>query len=112
MLFTKYLSCLTKSKRMLAAVLAGCMFTACLAGCAKTGQDADDLSMEMSDSVQASSETPGQASSMGRYVETEFSYGEDCNMDMGNQIIPWEGGLYLADTMGEGVSADLTAKTL
>ncbi len=112
MLFTKYRNCLMKSKRMLAAVLAGCMFAACLAGCGESGKDAEVTGTQSQNAGEPSSEVPGQASAMGRYVETELSYGEDCNMGQGKQILPWEGGLYLADTMGAGVRADLTAGTL
>lgn len=112
MLFTKYRNCLVKSKRMLAAVLAGCLLTSCLAGCGKSGKDAADVDVEMQDVKQSTSQVPGQEPSLGRYVETEFSYGEDCMLNQGKQILPWGDGLYLADTMGVGARADLTAKTI
>lgn len=112
MLFTKYRNCFVKSKRVLAAVLAGCVFTACMAGCAKSSPDANGADKEIQDATQSSPESSGQAPSLGRYVETEFSYEEDSNMNQGKQILPWGDGLYLSDTMGVGAQADLTAKTL
>lgn len=112
MLFTRYRNGLVKSRRMPAAVLAGCLLAVCLTGCGKSGQDANDVSIEAAGSEKPAPETSGQAPSLGRYVETEFVYGEDCSINQGKQILPWDDGLYLADTMGAGAQADLTAKTL
>ena len=121
MLFTKYQNCpagsrrVPVSRRVMAAMLAGCMFAVCLTGCGKSGQDAgnvNDGGVKTEESGQTSPETSGKTPSLGRYVETEFSYEEGSHMDQGKQILPWAGGLYVSDTMGVGVQADLTAKTL
>lgn len=114
MLFTEYdrKNILTKLKRALAAILAGCLLVSALAGCGRRELEADDAGgvpvEQTTQEVQAGGETPA----LGRYVESEFTYGEDCSLEQAGQILPWDGGLYLTDSMGAGVMADLEQRTL
>ncbi len=112
MLFTGYRKFLVKSKRVLTAVLAGCLLTTCLAGCGKQEQEAGKTEVADNQTTPSSSENGGSAPALGRYVESEFTYGENCSLEIAGQLLPWESGLYVTDSMGAGLLADLENKTL